>query len=133
MSLSVLWTTPLSWISRSKFVSYLLWATPLSWRLRSKFEAALMTSADDFAEQIGWWNRLMKSAGENDVRKKRPGIEYIRAHTHTTNELRLFVLWFDFVESKKQRVSAIKIIKGCADRCVKYVSVRERNVKLFLT
>ena len=89
---------------------------------------------------------------------------------HTTNELRLFVLWFDFVESKKQRVCAktsvyrniyahtwwkelrlllffdltssnqrnkevcaIKIIKGCADRCVKCVSVRERNVKLFLS
>ena len=68
-------------------------------------------------------------------RKKTSVYRNIYAHTHTVKELRLFVLWFDFVESKKQRVCAtrIKIIKGCADRCVKYVSVRKRNVKLFFS
>ena len=40
-----------------------------------------------FADEI--LNTIL--ACQDDVTKKRPGIEYIRAPTHTTNELRLFV------------------------------------------
>ena len=98
-------------------------------------------SSDSFYSLI----RLRRIKETRKSAQKPPGIGiYTRIRIPQMSSDSLF-LWFDFVESKKQRVCTkrftiwqctainIKIIKGCADRCVKYVSVRERNVKLFLT